>query len=352
MTRTKVAVVIILLIACIAAGAAVPKPEAWDSLPKVNGKIVDCLPSPDHSRIAVVYEKPARFCPDPVIAIYDVVEKRLVGEVDPIVGALSAQWTWSPDSKWLNVPDDEQGLRLISRNGKVADIPTKKYVTALVWRADQPSKFLYTSCDSYVYEYDLDRKSERRIKSGLDYAEELFNVNGKPCVSGEMKLGSAKPVRLVDTGRTAFNPARLSESEWSSIKSIELSPDSRFVSLACDRNKGCLGIIARKADLASVLRNMSKALYVKKIGCPIFPVAWDAEGTFAIVDGRAVDLRNGRLKPSPDGVKRLAGWSPIVKNGRQIQQWLAVDGNGLFLWPDDPSLGKTPLVGQASTKAY
>lgn len=329
--------------------AANSRPGVWSRLPRVYGRIVACLPSPDFSRIAVAYTRQTPLCPIQTIAIFDLKQKKLRGDIRPAVGAPSAPWTWSPDSKWLTIPEEERETRMISRDGRVKVVPTNRVATDIVWRQDEPRKFLYTCCDPYVYEYDLSTHRERPIKTEFTYAEWLCTVNGKPCVMGVPNDSSRKSIKacLVDTGRAVLSVTAPSNGKHSSIYSIEMSPDGRFVALVSEDHTGVIGIIARVTDLGSVLSDRSRALYVEERSHPFFRVAWPtySGNSVCIVSGRAVDLSDGCIKYVYEGVTRLAHWTPITRNSKQIPRWLEVGYYGLYICGDDHSLERIPILG-------
>lgn len=324
-----------------------PRPEVWNHLPQVDGEIIDCLPSPDYSRIAVLYSRQTPLCPIRTIAIFDPVRKKLLGKIDLSCGAPLAPWTWSPDSKWLTVPEEEQNLRMISRNGLVKVIPTNTFISDIVWREDQPHKLLYTS--SGLYEYDLNTHSKCVIKTKSS-AMRLFSVSGKPYATCAVRTasGGIKSVEiiLVDTEESVLRITAPDNGEYSTIHSVELSPDGKYASLVCTYKSRCLGIIAKSSNVERVLSDRSKALFVTELPNPILQITWPTEDavTSAIVNGRIVDLQDGCLRYSPPNVKWLASWKSVTRDGKQVPSWLDVGKFGLCITTGDHQTELTPIL--------
>lgn len=327
--------------------AADTRPDVWEHVPEVDGQIGDCLPSPDHSRIAILYGKRTTVSVIPTIAILDPSERRLLGQINPSVGAPSAPWTWSPDSKWLTIPEEENKITMISRDGQVRVLPTGKVAADVVWREGQPGKLLYTNCTPYVYEYDLATGEERPIRTGFKYAEWLFSVNGNPCVAGIDKSGSTRSMRvcLVDGGETTLSVT--APAGYSSVRSLEQSPDGRFVAMVCE-NPRAIGIVARTQDLPSVLRDRPRALLVEDLCSPIFRVTWPSKNgdSCGIINGHTVDLTDGCLNYRYPNMTRMADWTAVTKNGKRMTRWLGVGKFGLTVftpdeWQSSPLLAHT-----------
>jgi len=321
----------------------ISKPDVWRHLPEVDGEIVACLPSPDYTRIAVLYHRATPLCRIPVIAIFDPEKNIFIGEIKPQVGVTMAPWTWSPDSKWLTVSEENDELRMISRNGQVKVIPLNNVMSDIIWREDQPGKFLYISTG--LFEYDLDTQTEREIKTEST-AVRLFTLNGKPSAS-EIIGDSNKTIRvyLIDTGESVLWITV--PDEYSAIYKVELSPDGNFISIVCQSGMSVLGIIARRVDAKSVLQDRSKALFVEELPNYLNRVIWpiDKLSNCAIIDGYTVDLTDGCLKYGEKGIQRLARWKPALRNGRQIPQWLDIGRFGLVVCTDSYPQEITPLLG-------
>jgi len=324
-----------------------------EGVPRVNAEIIRPVASPDFSRIALALrtkQKPSRHSDEYSYsaAIFDPVGKRIIARNT----WYGNEFKWSPDSKWLAVPDDNagNGVLVIDRDGCHRLVLRREVGWArFTWRESSPHKFVYATAYSRIREYDVDTGVDRLlVDKKLYQVVGLFNVKGRLCAAFWARRAPSEQARDrvfvtdVDTGRIIVNVPGYGAFGGEDGVYFDMSPDGEHFVVRSGSGLSTVIFIGRTANASTTFKTHA-TIYSDGGADQHDHLSWSPGAD--PYNRMHSAIINSSAKPPIRFDPRWCRYSPLklypqVKHGRIRDAWfgwwkddsyLAVDQEGLWV---------------------